>query len=353
MSPLAKLLVIMTASSGLAVSEDCPSLNNANSPLRSSKFIDRAWGAYSALRDHDRSCQTALITALREAIPLRNSAIDSEAYAYVQSLFDALIQLGGPVPSDVLLPFRYQSRAEVLLILARSPGNERDLLAMMDEDINTAEWLAICNLLFQKRSREFFQKTLSEVAITHTFEIKDFDGFAGRCGGAIGSASAPRHFPNGFPPIALYQLDFPQMSGRGPDDEVLAFPGPRDIYYRRAVIATGTEETWTHLNFFHYLDVYRSEYLAAGLTGMSSQDLNKVLFPLSSIRWQNAERFNQQAAEQLDRQADQIRELLMEMREHGLDVQALSLHIAPIIYDYRNDKDEPLPSLTPKGISLR
>jgi hypothetical protein len=45
--------------------------------------------------------------------------------SYVQSLFDALIQLGAAVPTSVMLPFKDSWRSEILLLMnGPSPGND-------------------------------------------------------------------------------------------------------------------------------------------------------------------------------------------------------------------------------------
>ena len=275
---------------------------------------------------------------------MRNSATNTPEYAYVQSLFDALIQLGTSVPADVLLPFERQSTAEVILLLAHSPENEKALLSMMDQKLTAAERLTVSNQLFEKRSQPFFQKTLAELAITHVFEVKDADSFSGRCGGASGTGLEQRRFTEGFPPIALYQLDFSEFGARSADDEIIAFPGPHNVYYRRNVIATNGEETWPDRVFFPGLNAYRLEYLAI-LNDKADDELSKLFFAYSRIRWQDAAQFNEEASMLLTDQASQIHEFLIEMRHKGLDTQSMAPKIVPTIYDSRKDKRDPIPSL--------
>lgn len=334
------LLTLCLAS--VSFGEPCSNLTDTRSNL-----IERSWAAYSALADGRADCRSDLVAALRAAIPYRDAPEDSEEYAYTQSLFDALIQLHASVPADVLLPFWKQRRAEVLLLLARNPGNEKALLAMMDDPINTAEWLAVCNLLFEQRSMAFFRKTLAQLKITHTFVVKDWKGQYGLCGGAIGSAIIERRFPRHYPPIALYQLDFAEGNHSAPDDESLAFKGPQNVFVRRTVVATDSEESWIDLNFFHELEPYRTEYLALAFTDLSVERAGKILFGWSDIEWQGPDDFNARVEAGLASQAADIQQLLASIQARGLDAHGLSLAIKPVIDDFRHKDRSPLPPVNP------
>jgi hypothetical protein len=332
---LASLLLIVATTAQLVPAQLLPVAGASRTQsVSAAELRARAWKAYQAYKSGNVSFKNALINDLMEAEPFHDATSGSDEYAYVQSVLDALIQLDVVVPPEVVLPFRKERRAEVLLLLARAPGSENALLSMIDEPLNTAEWLAVGNVLSEQRSQRFFRKTLSELVLTHDFQVSNSNhGWVGRCGGAIGSGTTQRRFPKGFPPIALYQLDFPQMSQSVPNDEILAFSGPHDVYFRRKVIQPGAQEEWTELNFFRYLDGYRSQYLAR-LAGRPDDEVFNALFPASVIRWTDAQAFKNDVALALNNQSGKIRELVFEMERQGLNgVRGLRLSISPAITD--------------------
>ena len=174
--------------------------------LELSGLRDKAWGAWMAGASHDPAMREPLLAQLQIAQSMRGSQPDTEEYAYIQALFDALIQIPGPIPTDIILPFEDSWRTEILILLSRDPaaeGAENALLDMREHAMPAPQWTAVNDLLFAVSSKRFFQKTLEEIRVTHEFVVIDPHEGVAFCGGALGCGGSRRHFPKGFPPIAL------------------------------------------------------------------------------------------------------------------------------------------------------
>jgi hypothetical protein len=139
---------------------------NARRLLPSSSLRDKAWGAWYAGGSHDPALREMLLSRLRLAQSLRTATRDSEGYAYIQALFDALIQIPGSIPTDAILPFEDSWRPEILILLGRQPSaaaNEAALLAMRGRSLPDPEWVAVNDLLFAGGSPGFLDRTLQEL----------------------------------------------------------------------------------------------------------------------------------------------------------------------------------------------
>ena len=130
---IAPVLAAFVLGAACASAQPEPTAGQARRLLQSQSLLNKAWGAWYAGASHNPALREPLLAALRRARSLSGSARDSKAYAYVQALFDALIQIPGVVPSEVILPFEANWRPEILILLSRDPrGAENDLLAMRD-----------------------------------------------------------------------------------------------------------------------------------------------------------------------------------------------------------------------------
>jgi hypothetical protein len=151
-------------------------VDQARRLLESQSLRDKAWGAWYAGSSHDPAMLRPLLAQLQLAQPLRGAERDTEEYAYIQAVFDALIQIPSLVPTDAILPFEDSWRPEILILLSRNAtaeGVESALLEMREHSMPAAEWTAVNDLLFAIPSKPFFQKTLEEIRITHEFVITD------------------------------------------------------------------------------------------------------------------------------------------------------------------------------------
>jgi len=324
--------------------------------FQSVRWVDKAWGAYLAGHLHSQVFREPLIEALRLAEPLHNVPMDGEEYAYVQSLFEALIELGGIVPFEVLKPFENRWRPEVLILMARDSGNEDTLFAMRDEQLSDGEWLTVNNLLFKIGSGRFFAKTLAEVDITHDFVVKDVDTPGYGRGGDRAWSSPMRHFPKGFPPIALYRLVAWPAEG-----DLLLVHGPHNVYYRRIIVPVDGSVSWDPTGWddkmiqefgFCYRQEFRLEYLAQ-LGPMSVDDVRRLFETGTTIHWLNAQEFMLEVETQLSAQETAIRSFVANARQHGMgDVSGMPLKIVSRFLDLRQNAHDALPAVAAREFVL-
>jgi hypothetical protein len=328
--------------------------------LQSTRWSDKAWGAYFAGRLHDESFREPVIAELRLQAPLRSAPRDSEEYAYVQALFDALIELGGQAPADAILPFETEWRAEILILLARDPANAGQLLAMREEDLAAIEWIAANNLLLRMSPAALFAKTLPELKITHTFEIHDNEGrFGPGEGGSNGRGGRTRQMPAGFPPIAFYRLDDAKVSfavplglDLGSEGDVLLAQGPHNVYYKRIVVPAGGKAQVPDPAANPDRQLLRLEYIGR-LGGLTPGETDRIFRPRTTIRWQSADACSRAIEEALNAQTGEIRLFLATARQRGLgDVSDVHLEIVPVLDDLRGNAQEALPPVSPKVIGL-
>jgi hypothetical protein len=307
-----------------------------------------------AIAAHDDSLRDLLIDELRRAQPLRHASVNTAEYAYVQSLFDALIQIGAKVRSEVILPFERNWRPEVLILLAHQggdgAGNESDLLSMIDEKPDWFEWFAISDLLAQMHSQRFFRKTLEQIEITHQLVAKDTpDKFVRTGESPLAGLATIRTNPKGFPPIGFYDMEVTLYHSG-----TTAIEGPRPVYYRRREVPGGGTVSWSQTNFRNPENV-RPAYSPVYLPHRgSNKDVEGLFLRETSIQWKGASEFSKDAEAALSEQADSIRAFIEEAHRSGLgDVSGIALQIIPVIDDHRRTARDPLPAVNPLEIVLR
>lgn len=321
--------------------------------LASSRWADKAWGAYFAAATGDTAFTGPLTDALRQAAPLQNAALDSPAYMYVQSLFDALIQLGAQVPSGILLPFERQWRNEVLILLARQNGNgtanEDALFAMTREDLTWQQWIAICDFLYRMHSQRFFRNMLENLPLQHYIYVEDKLSQVLRCGGSSGiGLTTPPRIPSGFPPIGSYDLDLGSYQG-----ETIGISGPYIVYYQRRVHPAGSPFAPSGLPLPRSQNLYLPRFIPH-LGTRSNDEIEKLFYAETYILWTTPDAFSRDAARALNEQASAIAALIQDAHRFGLgDVSGITLTITPEVTDYRKTPIGPLPPVPPKQIVLK
>lgn len=343
-------LILMTVGAFAQVASPA---DQARRLLESQSLRDKAWGAWFAGASHDPTLRERLLAQLEIAHPLRNAPRDTEEYAYIQALFDALIQMPGPIPTDVILPFEDSWRSEILILLSRDPsaeGVERALLDMREHSMPSPEWAAVNDLLFAISSKPFFQTTLEEIRITHTFVIAD--QWAGSCGGALGCGGSRRHFPKGFPPIGLYQL----WTAFTVPGDIVFIEQPVAIHYRRIVIPTDSEIGWSDCQYDGLVmdarETLRARFFSA-LGGRSAEESYKLFNPRTNIGWQDPAQTASEMENDLALQAAAIQALIEDAQQRGL-VQAsgMRLTVDTAVQDLRGDRSVPLPAVAPHKIVI-
>ena len=324
--------------------------------LNSQTLVDRAWGAYYAGRLRDSGLRDILIDNLRAAPPLGNTPqfvysakgrTFSPEYAFVASLFDALIEIRGVVPLDAIMPFEAHWRAPVLILLSRQQGTEEALLAIREGTLADVEWRAVNNLLLEMKSARFFSATLREIRITHVFEVHDGavkrepgSGWGGDC-----ASGAQPEWPEGFPPVGLYYFQ-----DQGPGDSIAA-AGPRTVYFRRRI-----PPDLPVCEQFHPPGPNREqlslEYLRAWNKGV--MDVERIFRPQTALRWKNASTLSREVAARLNEQIAAVQAFVTAAERNGAAGMAgVRLEIEPYLKDDRRNTRVPLPIIPRKEFTLK
>jgi hypothetical protein len=316
---------------------------------------DKAWGAWYAGASHDPAMLDPLLAQLQLAQPLRGAERDTEEYAYIQALFDALIQIPGPIPIDAVLPFEDSWRPEILILLSRNPtadGVEGALLDMREHSMPAPEWTAVNDLLFAISSKPFFQKTLEEIRITHEFVITDPNQGVAFCGGAFGCGGSRRHFPKGFPPTALYQL----WTAFALPGDIVFIEQPVAVHYRRIVVPTGGEIGWSNCQSDSLVGDSRQALLAqffGAVGGRSAEQAYQLFHPRNMISWQDTAQAASEIESHLAAQSAAVQALIEDAQTRDLvHASGMRLAIETTMNDLRGDKSVPVPAVMPHEIVI-
>jgi hypothetical protein len=147
----------------------------AHQLLSSSRWIEKAWGAYLAGRLRSEELDEQLIEQFRVASLLRDWPAYMEEHAFVNVLLDAAIESGIIVPSPLFEPFEEKWTDAVIILLARASDIEQSLLRIRSEGSRDIVWLAVNNLLLANKSGRWYEAILGELKITHRFTVTDAD----------------------------------------------------------------------------------------------------------------------------------------------------------------------------------
>jgi hypothetical protein len=320
--------------------------------LKSTYLENRSWGAFEAGLSHKASIQKLLIDELRAARDLSNAPEDSEQYAYVQSLFDALIAGGASVPSDVVWPFFRNRIPECLILLARSGADEEDLLSLHDSDLDDPEWLVVNGLLLRMHSGRFLANMIEGARPSHGFGLFDpGDGWELNDTVELDPRQPPpgaiRTAPSGFPPIGVYALFTvsSMISSSAGTGDVLVIPGRHPVYYRRTLVPGGGSVPWPG---HHYAEPDRRPYCTDFLADASGMGPNVVwgLFEdFTLVPWTGPEALNGKTDNPLRTQETGIRKLVESARQAGFrNIPPLRIRIESKIEDRRRDSRVPVPA---------
>lgn len=323
--------------------------------LNSITFRKKVWGAWYAGASQDVSLRPRLIDELKRAQSLRESPLDSEAYAYVQALFDALIQIPGPVPGDVILPFADSWRTEVLILLGRDrslPDLADELFAMRSPALPDEEFVAVNDLLFRAAPKLAYEAALKEMRVTHDFVVTD--QVVAFCGGSTACGLSNRGFPKDFPPIALYQL---RALMNEPGD-VLLFDEPIPVFYRKTVAPTNSEAEWSDCAFDPAADLRqrRVNRFVAGVDSLTERESEELFSPRTIIHWNDAAQTVAEMEKSLDEQSASLRNLFSHLERRALaQVSGMRIRIETTIENVRRDRSEKPPAVASREIlySLR
>lgn len=315
--------------------------------IQSWNWVEKSWGVYWAGRLHSEDLEEPLIEQFRSAAVLRDSPPYSEEHAFVAVLFDAAIEANILVPPVLLEPFTEKWLAPVLVLLARDQNSEALLLSLRDQRSRDLAWLAVNNLLFARKSQNWYHALLEEIAITHRFTVVD-SGFGGVGGGEGGGlcGDGVAVMPKGFPPVALYTLQAAAYPGR-----VMLAEGPQNVYYERTIVPTNKQVGIGSCTPSYNRMSIRIAYLAR-LASERDDDVKRLLQSETSIRYSGLEDLQHQIEQALHVQEDGIRALIRAIEKSGLPASNTRLRIVPELDDKRQQRIDSLPNVPPREFGL-
>jgi hypothetical protein len=231
--------------------------------LHSESNRERAWGAYLA-GQHGLKDQAPLLVELLADPSIAGGGWEEGIVR--QAALDSLIRLDAETDADKLLPLYQTSPDEVIILLARSPQkNQAALLPLFVEEMPTARWLAVGNLLAETRAPGFAARLLKDLKINANVAVFDSDGphgmnggYGGGCGGGYGMTVRNDEFP----PVSYYSL-----TDNAERNATVVAPGRHVIYYLSRPFPGGS-----HGCELRDRDNLRVEYLA-DLLNTSEEDL--------------------------------------------------------------------------------
>ncbi|HEY3444140.1 MAG TPA: hypothetical protein VGK29_25545 [Paludibaculum sp.] len=321
--------------------------------LASPNLTEKAWGVRLAAGLRLPGFDELLIAELRANQNLRAAKMDGPEYAYIQALLDALIERETAVPAEIIEPYRSRWPTEAVILLARTKDSTPTLVAMQAEYMDDIRWLAISNILLERRAGNLFERMLDGLPATHHFFVTARAKPLGVPGGVPGgtggiTTEAPkRSFPAGFPAIALYRLTL-----AGDWGAVLIADGPQKVHYRRVIVPAGGTVDWPDNSRASYPTArfeYRLEYLAR-LTGRTLTDVRSIFQAETIIRWRDSASLARQIENRMDEQASALRRFAAEAELHGAN--PLRIEILPTLTDLRPAQPAPLPQPKPREVIL-
>jgi hypothetical protein len=318
--------------------------NRVDRLIQSASNMDRAWGAYLIGEYGLNEFAPALIEFLNP----NQLAPEWETEFVYLAVLDSLIRLRISVPSDSLLPLYKRFPSETLIILARSPSENGDaLLSIAEQPGREVCWIAACNLLAESKTPGFAAFLLKSVKIKVDIAVSDVCCKGYGIGGSSASIGCGVfQVPDGFPPIALYQLI--QEPKR---DAVVVAPGAHPVFYERRVIEAGvTNQRWMSVSDHSVQrDRYCLEYLAA-LLDQSASELELRETYSKSILWSGIQRYKVEVISLRELVAGNFERLKKQCVERNLlsesEAEVLRPNLIITVRDLRENKTPQLPEIS-------
>lgn len=335
-------------------------IGQARSLLAAADWEARAWGAFLAGRFRNPALQAILVSELRGMRSSGHEPADSRGLAYVRSILDALITSGTSAPTEAVLPFLSVLPAESLILLTRSGAEEKDLLPLLTMDLDTPEWLVVGKLLLRIRSGQFLAEMLKGAEASHDFDISDpaiGHGHGGSNGIGPGCClpEVIRQFPPRFPPIGLYELLTNSSSAaRSPGTgDVLLFPAPQPVYYRRIVVpAGGSVRSPGRAKDVMPRRMHCVDFLAEA-ADLDSADVTRLFAAVTRVPWTNSDTVQHLVSQTLVEQEQRIRQLVTRAKQSGFhSVPPLQIRIEVRTVDHRSKSSDPIPTFNSRQITV-
>lgn len=297
--------------------------------LKSDSHRDRAWAAYFIGQHELKEFAPALIELL-------DLPPDTSLRTHNVAL-DGLIRLKIDVPSSTLMRLYRHHPEQVVILLARSPVENRDaLFSIAHRPALHICWVAACNLLAQTRAPGFAAFLLRGLEIDVTVALTEDAGTGYGSGGDLGfcrgcGGSGP---PEDIPPHVQYEL-----TGESKGDAVLVAPGLHPVYYERRILddRSGISSSDSSVD----RNRYSIEYLA-GMLGKSAEEIKLQDKYSHSIVWAGSAKYGRKI-ERIRRDVKRDFEYLKELlKREGLltasEAEAAYINLSVVVVDLRKRK---------------
>lgn len=320
--------------------------------LASTEPRERAWGACEA---GSRGVAAAIpaLEALLGAAP--ETATPDEQHV-LRCALDALIRLEACVPASLLLQHENRFSVAVLVLLARDPVANQDVLhehlartLAQEPSAFSLQAVACGNLLLAQRAPGFAALLLARLELTLTVQVVAADSPTFHGGSrSLGSGSGDffARVPDGFPPYVAWALDDDAAGGGA-----LLADGPQPIYVVRreradSGVLPGT--TRCSIDLLGTLRAWLAALLGEALETFALRSSGSLRVP-----WTGVDAYVQQVTAAREGLLTPWWQTARRLRAAGLltpdEVRALTPRLTVVVVDHRPQAREALPPLPPSA----
>jgi len=287
---------------------------------------DEAWEAFRA-GEQGRA----------EAIPALRKMLRSPDQRVSRAALDSLVRLQAEVPWNELQPLWTRHRAPVLILLARHPEKHGATLVSLLDDMRQLQWQAACNVLAPRKTAGLALHLLKTLELRLDLVVVTPGTLAGvgLGGGSIaGRACGRMVVPEGWPPVARYDLTTREARGAVPFAR-----GASTVFYVRKVYGPGTHGIGTRTEHSD-----RNPLRLAYLEQLLGRDTGLKLATRASIDFTDGDTYVRdalKARDDLARDFDKLAAALLKPAK----AEPLKARIKIQVHDLRHQKKPALPTL--------
>jgi hypothetical protein len=313
--------------------------NRVDQLIQSASTRDRAWAAYLIGEYGLKEFAPDLIELLSPDLPGPEWEI---TYVHRAAL-DSLIRLRVSAPSESLMPLYERFPDETLIILARSPSENSDvLLSIAEQPGRTVCWVAACNLLAESKAPGFAALLLKSLKIKIEIAVSERGNRMYGSGGwgASIACGLTSQITNDFPPTARYRLI--QEPKR---DAVVIAPGAHPVFYERHAFGRGGS--------FGDQSVERDRYCLEYLVALFDQSVSQLALRESyfkAIAWSGTQQYKVEVISLRELVAGNFERLKKQCVERELlseaEAEALRPNLIITVRDMRENKTPQLPEIS-------
>jgi len=296
--------------------------------LQSGSARDRAWAAHFIGQFELKELAPSLIEFL-------DSPVDTSIRTHNVAL-DGLIRMNVDVPSRTLMRLYRMHPEQVVILLARSPVENRDeLFAIAHRPALHIFWVAACNLLAQTRAPGFAAFLLRELEVRVTVSLSnDGSGYGSADGLSYCRGCGLSGPPEDIPPHVQYEL-----TSEPKGDATMFAPGAHPVYYERRVLRE--REGISSSDFGVERDRYTIDYLA-DILGKSTEEIKLQCTYSDSIVWAGSAKYRRKI-ERIRRNVKRDFEYVKEqLKVKGLltssEAEAAYMNLSIVVVDLRKLK---------------